>query len=195
VNKNSTKPTALRAPVGTTAVDSIESIEHFFAQIMPSGATTMSWPEVEASFQVAQKLVDFQQRAKNLFKEIEGDLGVDRAKYIFGTLVTTSGPSRSMRRVEKSNNILLLSLYIDHRLPVQQFARRLVNGNGYEKHLGPFGVPYRKTTAEAIEQQLKRLLKKDPAKEDSTMMRVLLADARRVHQELAVKPGRPRLRK
>jgi hypothetical protein len=43
-------------------------------------------------------------------------------------------------------------------------------------------------------KQPKRLLKRNPAKEDSMLMRLLLAEARKVHQDLAVKPGRPLLK-
>jgi hypothetical protein len=157
-----------KAPEKPSAFDRIESVEELFAQIMPPGATTLSWAEVEASLQLGTKLSDFEQRAKNLFKEIEAEIGFDRAQYIFRGAATTSKAPPSKRRIEESNNILLLSLYLEHRLPLQQFARRLANGNGYEERLGPFGLRYRKSTAEAIEQQLKRLLKKDPAKEKTS---------------------------
>jgi hypothetical protein len=195
VSKKVTKPNgnALRGADPRSAFDLIEFIEQSFMQITPLGATTISWAELEASFARAGKLLDFEQRAKDLFREIDAELGINRAKYIFRALGSVSGTPGSKRRAREFNNVLLLTIYLEHRLPLQQFARRLADGN--EDSHGPFGLRPRNGTSDAIEQQLKRLLKKDPAKEESILMRMLLAEARRVHEELGVKPGRPRLNK
>lgn len=137
--------------------DLMEAVEQIFAQIkLPPGINAIGIAETEALLAVASKFFALTVKAESLFKEIEAELGIDQAKGIFGALAAPD-TQRSKRKVEKFNNILLLLSYIEMKLPLQQFARRLADGNGI--HPGPFGLRYRDGTSEAIEQQLKRLLK------------------------------------
>jgi hypothetical protein len=198
VSESLTKPTddALRLQTEIPALDLIKSLEESVAKIMAGGPPAMAGVAADAEalglsreYQALKALVSAV-KARKLFEEIEGEIGSELARQLFGELAA-SGVQRQKRTAEEYNNMLLLGLYIKAKWPVQRLARKLAELNRTFPGKFKFGGRGYGSDAAAIEKQLSRLLRKNPAEEASIIMRMFLTDARKAHKELGVKQGRP----
>jgi hypothetical protein len=125
------------------------------------------------------KGIIFSIKAGDLFDQIEKEMGTDEARAIF----RRHAIPRTKREIEEDNNMRLLAGYLEHRLPVQQFARQFAAEQG--------GIRNPNGGADAVTKQLNRLLNQSPSKQKSSLMRDMLSDAQELRRDLGVKRGRP----
>jgi hypothetical protein len=155
--------------------------------MLPKGyreETAQQFRRAVQALHAVSKYVAAQSRAESLFGEIADEIGIDRAREIFSELAKP--PTK--QKIEEAKNVELLELYIQMKWPVQRLARFLAEAN--KRFPRRFGT--RSGTWEAIEKQLWRLIKTAPSEVKPGRMTGLIKEAAKVHQEIEIKPGRPR---